>query len=88
MGARMMDKDTTIAGLQAELEQARMRINELETRLDGFVNASRIEANRVAIRQREACAEEVYFRLSLEGGDKHGAAGAVRATPLVTEEEP
>jgi hypothetical protein len=74
----MMDRDTTIAGLQAELEQARMRINELEVRLEGFVNAARIEANAVAIRQREACARALWdYPLALRD--------FVRSTPLVTE---
>jgi hypothetical protein len=80
----MMDKDTAIAGLQAELEQARMRINELEVRLEGFVNAARIEANAVAIRQREACAGEARFYAGF-GWDGEKVEEKVRATPLVTE---
>jgi hypothetical protein len=78
-----MDKDTTIAGLQAELEQARMRINELEMRLDGFVNAARIEANAVAIRQREACARSVIGMYS--ESPRQAAQDVCLATPLVTE---
>lgn len=80
--------------LMEEVETLRASLDDANRRLDGFMVASKMAQELVAKRQREACAKEAegvdcrgHGMDADEVGTRDACVDAVRATPLVTEED-